>query len=86
MMSTLTTHCQGEDETVRERTGHPPSYTEAKKMKLLTFHTHDCPRADLRDCSSSSSSYEKRSIISWKYSSPYRYYVDIRHILLGLCL
>src|SRR6218665_671137 len=26
MMSTLTTHCQWEDETVRERTGHPPSY------------------------------------------------------------
>ena len=34
-----------EDETVRERTGHPPSYAEAKKMKLLTLHTHGCPMA-----------------------------------------
>jgi len=32
-MSTLTVHCQWEDETVRERTGHLPSYAEAKKMK-----------------------------------------------------
>jgi len=32
MMSTLTAHCQWEDETVRERTGHPPSYAVAKKM------------------------------------------------------
>ena len=30
MMSTLTSVCQWE-ETVRERTGHPPSSTEAKK-------------------------------------------------------
>jgi len=35
-MSALTAHCQWEDETVRERTDHPPSYTEAKKMKSLT--------------------------------------------------
>jgi len=40
MMSTLTIHCQWEDDTARERTGHPPSYTEAKKMKSLTLHTH----------------------------------------------
>src|SRR6218665_2283284 len=51
--STLTACCQWEDETVRERTGHSPSYAEAKKMKLLTLHTHGCPRASLRDCSSS---------------------------------
>jgi len=38
MMSTLTTHNRWEDEMVRERTGHPPSYSEAKKMKLLTLH------------------------------------------------
>jgi len=57
MMSTLTAHCQWEDETVRERTGHPPSYAEAKKMKSLTLHTHGCPRASLRDWSSSSSLY-----------------------------
>jgi len=51
MMSTLTAHCQWEDETVRERTGHPPSYAEAKKMKSLTHHIHGCPmaRATLRD-------------------------------------
>src|SRR6218665_1071270 len=35
VMSTLTAHCQWEDETVRERTGHPPSFAEAKKMKSL---------------------------------------------------
>ena len=36
---------QWEDETVRERTGQPPSYrpTVAKKMKSLTLHTHGCP-------------------------------------------
>ena len=34
---------------------HPPSYAEAKKMKSLTFHTHGCPRASSRDCSSSTS-------------------------------
>ena len=33
---------QWEDQTVRERTGHPPSYAEAKKMKSLTLHTHCC--------------------------------------------
>jgi len=49
MMSTLTAHCQWEDETVRESTGHPPSYAEAKKMKSLTLHTHGCPRDSLRD-------------------------------------
>ena len=31
-----------EDETVRERTGHPPSYAEAKKLKLLILHPHGC--------------------------------------------
>ena len=30
MMSTLTAHCQWEDDMVRERTGHPPSYAEVK--------------------------------------------------------
>ena len=37
MMSTLTANCQWEDEMVWERTGHPPSYAEAKKMKSLTL-------------------------------------------------
>jgi len=56
MMSTRTAHCQWEDRTVRERTGHPSSYAEAKKMKLLILQTHGCPRASLRDWSYSSSS------------------------------
>jgi len=43
MMSTLTAHCQWEDETVRERTGHPPAFAEAKKCSLLTLHTRVCP-------------------------------------------
>src|SRR6218665_50003 len=47
-------HCPWEDETVRERSGLPPSYTEVKRMKSLTLHTHCCPRASLRSCSSSS--------------------------------
>jgi len=53
MMSTLTANCQWEDETVRERIGHPPSFAEAKKMKSLTLHTLVCPRVSIRDCSSS---------------------------------
>src|SRR6218665_1834235 len=52
-MSTLSVHCQWGDETARERTGHPPSYAEAKKMKSLTLHTHGCLRASLRNCSCS---------------------------------
>src|SRR6218665_834917 len=63
VMSTLTAHCQWKDETVRERTGHPLSYAKAKKIKLITLHTHGSHRASLRDSSSSSSlSY------SWKFS------------------
>jgi len=39
-MSTLTVHCQWEDETVRKRTSHPPpSYAEAKKIMWLALHT-----------------------------------------------
>src|SRR6218665_2700844 len=53
MMSTLTIHCQWEDEMVRETTGHPLSHAKAKKLKSLILHTHGCPRASLRDCSSS---------------------------------
>src|SRR6218665_1922141 len=33
-MSTLTVHCQWEDETERERTGHPPSYADAKNNSI----------------------------------------------------
>src|SRR6218665_2491054 len=54
MMSTLTIHCQWEDEMGRERFDHPPSYAEAKKMKSLTLRIHDCPTANLKDCFSSS--------------------------------
>src|SRR6218665_3458804 len=57
MMSTLTVHCQCQDETVRERTGNPPSYAEAKKMKSLTLHTYGCLRASLRNCSSTSTGW-----------------------------
>src|SRR6218665_333199 len=51
MMNTWTTHCHWEDEMVKETTGHPPSYAEAKKIKSLTLHTHGFPKASLRDCS-----------------------------------
>src|SRR6218665_1139443 len=36
----------------RERIGHPPSYAEAKNMKLLRPHTQGCPTTSLRGCSS----------------------------------
>ena len=55
MMSTLAIHCQWEDEMMRERNGHPPSYAGANKMKSLTLHTHSCIKASLRDSFSSSS-------------------------------
>src|SRR6218665_134868 len=42
MMSTLIVHCRWDDEMARERTGHPPTYAEAKKMKSTTLHTHGC--------------------------------------------
>jgi len=54
MMSTLTIHCQLEDEPVKERTDQPTSYAKAKKMKSPTLHTHGCSRASLRDCASCS--------------------------------
>src|SRR6218665_876288 len=38
MMSALTVHCSWEEATVRERTAHPPSYAEAKQMKLQALH------------------------------------------------
>jgi len=34
MISTLTVHSEWEDETARERTGHPPSYAVAKKNEI----------------------------------------------------
>src|SRR6218665_414541 len=37
MLRTLTIHCHREGETVRERTGQPPSYAEANNS--LTPHT-----------------------------------------------
>jgi len=65
MMSTLTAHCQWENETVRERTGHPPSYAVAKKIKSLTLHTHGCLRSSLRDWSNSSSPLDHYVICSF---------------------
>ena len=59
MISTLSALCQWEDVMVRERTGHQPSYDEAKKMKSLTLHTHGYPRASLRDCPSSSNGQQR---------------------------
>jgi hypothetical protein len=38
-MSTLTIHCRWEDYAARERTSHPTSYADAKKMMTLTHHT-----------------------------------------------
>jgi len=35
-LEAMIVHCQWEHETVR--TGHPPSYAEAKKMKSLALH------------------------------------------------
>ena len=37
MMSTSTVHCRWEDETVMEKTGHPPACAKAKKMNLLAL-------------------------------------------------
>ena len=59
--SAMTAHCQWEDETTREGTSHPPSYAEATKKKWLTLHADDCPRASLRDGSSSSSTSSSSS-------------------------
>ena len=36
-VETWTVHCKWEDETVKEKTGHPPSYAVAKKMKWQYF-------------------------------------------------
>ena len=46
-MSALTAHCRWDEETLKERIGHQPSYVEAKKMKSLTLHTHGYHRAGL---------------------------------------
>src|SRR6218665_3762760 len=54
-------YTEWEDETVRERTGYLPSYTEAKKMKSLTVHKRWYPRANFSDCSSSYSSMSKNN-------------------------
>ena len=37
-MSSLTMHCQWEEETAMEKADDPSSYAEAKKMKLLTSY------------------------------------------------
>ena len=43
-MSTLTVHCQWEDDTVMERTGHPPFYAEAKKNEVANTSYPWMPR------------------------------------------
>jgi len=50
MMSTLSV------ENEMERTGHMPSYAEAKKTKSLTLHTQGCLRASFKRKLPSSSS------------------------------
>jgi len=45
MMSTSTVHCRCEDETAKERTGHPTSHAEAKKIKSLKHYIYDVLRA-----------------------------------------
>lgn len=47
--STLTiSECVG-DQVARERTGDPPMYAEAKKMKSSTLRTHGAAQARLRN-------------------------------------
>jgi len=41
MMSTLTMHCQWEDEMVRERTGHLPSYTKTTGSVFVRVQEED---------------------------------------------
>ena len=79
-------HCLWEDGKLRERTGHPPSYAEAKKMKSQTLHTRGCPRASLRDCSSSIlwRSLSLRFLLyrqSWLWA-PLSRYLAYQHITL----
>ena len=62
MMSTLNAHCQWEDETARERTGHPRSYAVANKMKSLTLHTHGSPCASLKDWFSTSNNLDIKQL------------------------
>jgi len=40
ILSMLTVDCRMKDEMVRERNGHPPSYAEAKKMKVANTSYH----------------------------------------------
>src|SRR5688572_3891703 len=40
-------HVRWENETVRESSGHPPSYAEAKKIESLTLHTDGSLRTSL---------------------------------------
>jgi len=47
----------------RERTGHLPSYAEAKKLKLLALHTHGCSRASVGNCSSSASVFGPKAYL-----------------------
>jgi|SRR6218665_220342 len=68
------------NKTVRERTGHQPSYAEAKKTKSQTLHTHGgCFKASFRVCSiSSSSSFSSPSKFT-HYITKKTYQSDIVH-------
>ena len=47
-MTILAIHSRRSDETVRQRTVHPPSYSEAKIMKLLTLYAYGCLRVNFK--------------------------------------
>lgn len=65
-MRTLTAPCPWKDQA-NGRTGHTPSYAEAKTMKSLTLNSHVCNTVSLRDCSSSTSSVPHPSPYSCSY-------------------
>ena len=48
VMSTLSVPLQQEEKMAGEGTGHPPSYAEVKKMKLLAIYTHGCLQGYLK--------------------------------------
>jgi len=66
-MSTLNVHSMGrwdgEERMPGLDSGHPPSNAQAKKMKSLTLHTHDCYRAGLRYWSSSDCMWDIGSLV-----------------------
>lgn len=54
----LSVPCRWEDESARERIGHPSSYSEAKKVKSRPFHAHGCLGSSWRGCTSADQVYD----------------------------